>query len=157
MNNRKVWNNLRDFIPQPYALKDAHFFIEMCQGQQPAQNYAITLDGEVAGGIGCVRQPDVERVSVEIGYWLGEPFWGRGIGTTAVSLWLDYLYGIYPEAHRIFAGVYSSNPASMRVLQKNGFRSEGIWKEAILKNGALLDVHLYAILRPEWKKQRPER
>src|SRR5437868_6168209 len=80
-NNRKIWINLRDLFPHPYTLRDARAYLQMVLPRSPETGFAIDVDGEAIGGVGFVLKPDVERVSAEIGYWLGEPFWGRGIAT----------------------------------------------------------------------------
>ena len=84
-NNKKVWDNLRDYIPFPYEESDAHFFINLTKDEDPQQTFGITYKGVLTGVIGLVIQKDIYQKSAEIGYWIGEPFWGKGIATKAVA------------------------------------------------------------------------
>jgi hypothetical protein len=79
-DNRKIWLNLRDAFPHPYSSHDAREFITSVRDRTPETTFAIAVDEEAVGSVGFVLRHDVERVSAEIGYWLAEPFWGRGIG-----------------------------------------------------------------------------
>ena len=102
--------------------------------------------GEAAGSIGFVVQPDVHRLSAEIGYWLGEAYWGRGIATEALRAVTAFAF----EAHglvRLFAGVFAWNTASMRVLEKAGYVREGVLTQSAIKDGRVIDQVLYAITR----------
>jgi RimJ/RimL family protein N-acetyltransferase len=109
-------------------------------------SYAIVVDGEAVGGIGIVLQPDVFRRSAEIGYWLGEQYWGRGIVTEALRALTEYAFANF-DLCRIYAGVFESNPASMRVLEKAGYAFEGRMKKAVTKDGKTMDDFIYAITR----------
>lgn len=140
---------MRDAFPHPYTEADAEAFIA---GASSGRNwaYAIEVDGEAAGGIGIHRREDVERYSAEIGYWLGEAFWGRGIATAAVQTLSQYILR-NTEIFRIYAHVYAWNPASMRVLEKAGFEREAILRRSVVKDGVVLDRALYALTRdPGW-------
>ena len=148
-NNVRVWQQLRDMFPHPYSLADATTFIEIALEGQFGLVRGIWYGQEFAGTIGLVPQPDVYRRSAEIGYWLGEPYWGKGIATEAIRQIVGIGFAEQPELVRIFAGIFSSNPASMRVLAKNGFQLEGISPKAIIKNGVLLDEHRYGLLRTQ--------
>ena len=144
-NNKNIWNNLRDYVPFPYSEDDADFFINLCQSEVPVQNYAITYKGELAGSVGLIPQKDVHRLSAEVGYWVGEDYWGKGIATEAVKLITMYgkkEFGLM----RFYAGVYEYNKASMRVLEKAGFTLEGIFKKSIIKNGIIADEHRYGLV-----------
>ena len=144
-NNRNVWRNLRDRFPHPYNDADADAWISYAGGEPvPWGVYAIDLAGEAVGTISLRRGHDEERHSVEIGYWLAEPFWGRGIMTAVVG-GITTLALEEPHVYRIFAPVFSWNPASMRVLQKAGFRREGIMRKSAVKDGVLIDQVLFAI------------
>ena len=144
-NNKKVWDNLRDYIPFPYTENDAEFFINLTQDEDPKQTFGIEYDGELSGVIGLVVQKDVYQKSAEIGYWIGEPFWGNGIATKAVELITKYGFDKI-NLNRIYTGVFEYNIASMRVLEKNGFDKEGIFKNAILKNNKVYDEHRFCKL-----------
>ncbi len=143
-NNKKIWDNVRDYFPHPYSEKDAEAFLKS-QDEEIQQNFAIEYKGEFCGIIGLILQKDVYRKSAEIGYWLGEPFWNKGIATEAVGQTVNYGFQNL-KLIRIFAGAFEFNGASMKVLEKNGFKKEGISKKAVFKNGGIWDEHRYAIL-----------
>ena len=146
-NNINIWNNVRDYFPHPYSEKDGQEFIAMCNEKSaPATELAIVMDGAV-GGIGIVPKTDVERISAEIGYWLGEKYWNRGIMTAVVKQMTDYAFANFPELQKLIAPVFDFNFASQRVLQKAGFEREAILKKAAIKNGIVIDEHYYSIFR----------
>jgi len=146
-NNRKVWLNLRDAFPHPYTLDDARAFIHAALARTPQTHFAIAVDGQAVGGIGFRLHEDVERVSAEIGYWLGEPFWGRGIVTEALIAVTAHAV----RAHgltRVFAVPFAWNPASLRVLEKAGYVREGVMRRSAIKDGRVIDQILYARVVP---------
>ncbi len=145
-NNRKIWNNLRDYIPFPYKISDAEAFINTTEQENPRSTFAIEYDGKFAGVIGLVIQKDVYRRSAEIGYWIGEPYWGKGIATKALALVTEYGFKKL-DLIRIYSGVFEFNKASMRVLEKNGYELEGIFKNAVVKNGNVCNEHRYYKLK----------
>ena len=145
-NNRNIWINLRDRFPHPYTRKDAAHWMAYVRAGPPDTHFAIVVEGEAAGSIGFVVQPDVHRLSAEIGYWLGEAYWGRGIATEALRAVTAFAF----EAHglvRLFAGVFAWNTASMRVLEKAGYVREGVLTQSAIKDGKIIDQVLYAITR----------
>lgn len=150
-NNRHVSINLRDSFPYPYTIFDAKRWLKHVRHQQPEVSWAIASATEVIGGIGIHPQPDVYRCSAELGYWLGEPFWGRGIMTAAVRTVVDYVFRNF-DFVRIYAGVFSWNPASARVLEKTGFRLESLMRKAVVKDGMIIDQLMYVLLREEWER-----
>ncbi len=145
-NNKKIWDNLRDYIPYPYSEKDAEFFVNLTQQEKPQQSFAIAFKGQLCGVIGLIIQKDVYRKSAEIGYWIGEPFWGMGMATKAVELITAYGFDTL-KLNRIYAGIFEYNMASMKVLEKNGFEKEGIFKNAIFKNDKIYDEHRFYKLK----------
>ena len=145
-NNRNVWINLRDRFPHPYTVNDARRWLEMVVGQKPATNFAIDVAGEAVGGIGFTVQYDVARRSAEIGYWLGEEFWGRGIATEALIAVTDYAFSNY-DVCRLYAHVFDWNRASARVLEKAGYEFEGRMKKSVTKDGQTIDQLMYAVIR----------
>ena len=148
INNEKIWNNVRDGLPYPYTMLDADKYIRMVQAQPYVQYFAIEVAGEAVGGVGIVPLTDVERLSAEVGYWLGEDYWGRGITSEAVALLVDYVFretGII----RLFASVYEYNPASMKVLEKVGFTRQAILRDAAIKNGRVIDMYYYDLIKRE--------
>jgi len=144
-NNKKIFDNVRDFFPHPYTEKDAEDFIIFCQQEDPVRTFAILYKQDLVGVIGLVLQTDVYRKTAEIGYWIGEPFWNKGIATIAVNLIVDYAFNAL-NLIRLHTGVFDYNKASQRVLEKCGFTLEGIFKQSILKNDKVLDEYRYARL-----------
>ena len=147
-NNRKVSMQLRDRFPHPYTIDDAHEWIAIARGRDPEQNFAITVDDLPVGGIGVEIQDDVERCSAEVGYWIGESHWGRGIATVAVSGITRFAFEAY-DLERLFGVVNVSNPASCRVLEKAGYQLEGRMRRSAIKDGTVTDRFLYAIIRED--------
>jgi len=148
-NNRNVWRNLRDLFPHPYHRDDALKFITSIAAQDPESAYAIANGSEAIGVIGFQLQTDVLRRSAEVGYWLGEPFWGKGIATRALVVVCARLFQEH-DIVRLTAPVFAWNPASARVLEKAGFTREGVLRDAVYKDGQLTDMLVYGkILPPE--------
>lgn len=141
-NNKKIWLNLRDALPHPYTLEDAEKFIRNVDQQEPQQTFAIEYKLNLAGAIGLVLQQDVYRFSAELGYWIGEPYWGKGIATKATQLICEYAFNELQRV-KLFACVFGGNEASKKVLEKCGFQLEGICKKAIFKNRKYLDEYRY--------------
>ncbi|WP_298313715.1 GNAT family protein [uncultured Aquimarina sp.] len=144
-NNENIWNNLRDYIPHPYHENDAESFINLTKSQNPKQSFGIEFKNELCGVISLIIQEDIYRKSAEIGYWIGEPYWGNGIATKAVALITEYGFEKL-NLIRIFSGIFEHNIASMKTLEKNGYNKEGIFQKAVVKNGRILDEHRYYIL-----------
>lgn len=144
-NNRSIWLNLTDAFPHPYALSNARAFIEKASASEDLL-LAIEVQGDAVGGIGLHSQRDVGRLSAEIGYWLGEPFWSRGIVTEAVTALTDYAFDSLGLL-RVYARVFEWNLASMRVLEKAGYALEGRLKMAVTKDGKTIDEVIYAAIR----------
>ncbi len=153
-NNKKIWDNLRDYIPFPYRESDAISFIAHTQKEKPQQTFAIKYEDRLCGVIGLVIQQDIYRRSAEMGFWLGEAFWGRGIATQAVALITRYAFEEL-KLVRLYSGVFDYNTASMRVLEKNGYQREGILRKAVYKNSALYDEHRFAVLNPSVMENSP--
>lgn len=147
-NNRKIWRNLRDRFPNPYLKSHAQAFIRMARHMEPETLFAIDVGGEAIGSIGFNMHADVERVSAEIGYWLGEEHWGRGIASEA----LPAVTRLAVERHqltRIFALPFASNLASCRVLEKAGYVLEARLRRSAIKDGVIQDQCQYAFIAPE--------
>ena len=145
-NNKKISINLRDGFPHPYTLTDAENFIQKAMVQQPVSTFAVKFKDAYVGNIGLHRESDVYRKSAEIGYFLGEPYWNKGIMTKAVKLIYNYGFNEL-ELSRIHTGVFDYNIASQRVLEKCGFKKEGIFKKAVWKNDKFCNEIRYALLR----------
>jgi [ribosomal protein S5]-alanine N-acetyltransferase len=146
-DNRKIWINLRDAFPHPYTKRDAREFVRAARRRSPETFFAIAVDGDAVGGIGFVLHPDVERVSAEIGYWLGEAFWGRGIVPDALSAVTGYAIATH-RLTRVYAVPFAWNAASCRVLEKAGYVLEGRLRNSAIKDGKLTDQLQYAYYAP---------
>jgi RimJ/RimL family protein N-acetyltransferase len=146
-DNPNISTFLMDRFPYPYTIQDAISWVTFMQQQQPLTSFAIIINGQACGGIGVDLMDDVSRKTAEIGYWLGEPYWNRGIITEAVRILTDYAFKNL-DIIRLQAGVFSKNSPSMRVLEKAGYVKEGILRNAVIKNGEVMDKHMYAILKP---------
>jgi ribosomal-protein-alanine N-acetyltransferase len=145
-NNRKVWLGLRDLFPYPYTPENADAWLAHVKDLDPETHYAIASPTECVGGIGFTIKPDINRLSAEIGYWLGEPFWGRGISTRAVEAVTEYAFSNF-DLVRVYAEVFSSNGASIRVLERAGYVYEGRLRKYVIKDGEILDMLIYAVVR----------
>lgn len=146
-NNRRVSVHLRDRFPFPYELEHANTFLGWLANQPSPTVWAIEVKGEAAGGIGLELHSDIERVSAEIGYWLGEQVWGGGIATEALRAVTAEAFKRYDLA-RIYAVPFADHAASIRVLEKAGYVREGLMRQSAIKDGKLRDQALYAIYRP---------
>ncbi len=145
-DNPNVARYLRDRFPQPYSLEDARRFFQYVDETKGECVAGIDLDGEAAGAIGIQFRTDVERCSAELGYWLGEPFWGRGVMTQAIRHFTAWAMPRF-ELTRVYAEVFAGNPASERVLQKAGFARIGVLRKAAIKHGRHHDYVLYDLVR----------
>lgn len=145
-NSRMVWRNLLDGFPHPYRMEDAQWWLREAQ-RPPVENFALEVGGEACGGIGLKRNGDAAYARMrELGYWLGEAHWGKGVMTEAVRLFTDYAFTAFGLA-RIEAGVFAWNPASARVLEKCGYVREAVMRARVCKDGELVDQWLYAKVR----------
>lgn len=142
-NNRKVWIALRDLFPHPYTIEDAHTFLKSVINSEPATLFCVEANDAAVGGIGIRIGADVHRQTAELGYWLGEDFWRRGIMTEAVAAFTDFCFENF-QLRRVYAEPFANNAASPRVLEKAGFTFEGRLKNNVLKDGELLDSLLFA-------------
>jgi [ribosomal protein S5]-alanine N-acetyltransferase len=147
-DNRNIWLQLRDRFPHPYTHADAERWLAYALQAQPETNFAIALGDEVVGGIGYQFGIDVERFSAEIGYWLGESLWGRGITTAALRAVTRHAFETH-ELNRLFALPFARNLPSIRVLEKAGFVREGVLRRSAVKEGVVLEQVLYALIRSE--------
>lgn len=145
-NNKKIWDNVRDYFPFPYTESHAENFIMLLKSENPEVTFAIEYQRKLAGVIGLVPQNDVYRKTAEIGYWIGEQFWGKGIATAATKLITQY--GLYElDFARLHTGVFEYNIASMKVLEKCGYKKDGIFEKAVFKNKKLWDEHRYSKIK----------
>ena len=148
INNKKVIDNLRDGIPYPYREEDAKEFIKAMLSVEKDSQYAFAIqcDGEVIGSIGAFRKGNIHRLTAEAGYYVADPYWGKGIATEAVRQLCDYIF-TNTDIIRIFAEPFAFNQASCCVLEKAGFAFEGLLRQNAIKNGQIIDMKLYSILK----------
>jgi len=146
--DKNIWDNLRDFIPNPYTLFDAESFIRMTRAEDPPCTFAIEQEGEFVGIISLVIQADVYRLNAEIGYWIGQRFWRKGIISQAIPMMVNYGFSEL-SLTRIYAHVFDFNRGSQKALLNAGFSLEYIAKNAVIKNGLILDEHRFSIIKPD--------
>lgn len=146
-NDERVWRNMSEGFPHPYTLEIAQHWVERGHVDFGGSNWAIALDDEAVGGCGIHPGEGRERCNCEIGYWLGQAYWGRGVASRVVRVLTEQALAL-PQITRVFAPVHADNPASMRVLEKNGFHREGLLRQSAIKAGRPIDRVLWARLRP---------
>jgi RimJ/RimL family protein N-acetyltransferase len=144
-NNKNIWDNVRDRLPNPYTKKDAKEWLALVKKQKTVTTFCIESDGELVGSIGITLRDDVYRKTAEIGYFIGEEFWGKGIATEAIGQMLLHVRKNF-DIVRIFAEVFEYNKASMKALEKNGFYLECIRKKGAIKNNVILDDYVWVKL-----------
>jgi RimJ/RimL family protein N-acetyltransferase len=144
-NNKKIWDNVRDRLPYPYTKKDAKEWLELVKKQKTVTTFCIEVDGNLAGSIGVTLKDDVYRKTVELGYFIAEEYWGRGIATEAIRQMVSYVRKEF-DIVRIYAEVFEYNKGSMKALEKNGFYLECIRKRGAFKNNVVLDDHVWVKL-----------
>ena len=149
-NNINVARQLRDRFPHPYTRANASAFLKAATSAPEPSNLAIDVGGEAVGAVGYVPGIDVERFSAEIGYWLGESFWGRGITTEALRLLTDHVFDTL-NMLRLFALPFADNAGSIRVLEKAGYVREAVLRSSSVKYGQPRDQLLYAGVNTGWR------
>lgn len=148
-NNRKIWLNLRNYFPHPYSKEDAAGFYKMITDKQnPNKIFAVATSEGFIGIVGIHPLTDIYSKTAELGYWIGEPYWGQGHMSRAVNWMKDYTWK-ETDFLRIEAGVFEPNMGSMRVLEKCGFHKESVRKNRLIKDDKVYDEHMYVLLRPE--------
>jgi RimJ/RimL family protein N-acetyltransferase len=145
-NNRNVAKWLTNGFPHPYTFEDGKAFLKMIENDNPTKVFAIEINGEAVGSIGIFPQSDIHEKNAEMGYWLAEAYWGKGIMTKAIQEIVEYGFQTF-DIVRIFARPFSTNLKSKRVLEKAGFVLEAKLKKALFKNGECMDELIYATLR----------
>lgn len=145
-NNKNVWRNMSDTFPHPYTLEIAQHWVARGHIEFGGDNWAIDFEGEAVGGGGVHREHGPFRCNAEIGYWLGEPFWGRGVVTHVARALTEYAFSL-PDVTRVYAPVHAYNPASMRVLEKNGFTREALLRKSAFKAGEVIDRVCWSKIR----------
>lgn len=143
-DNLNIARNMTDQFPHPYTAENGKAFIEFATKDTPVHIFAIDVKGSAVGGIGIHPQADIQRRNAELGYWLAEPYWGKGIISRAIPEIIDFAFKTY-DITRIYARPFGTNLASQRVLEKTGFRLEARFERSLFKNGEYLDELVYAI------------
>ena len=145
-NNFNIAKNLMDVFPHPYSIENGKAFIDIATKNTPPNILAIEVNGEAAGAIGLHPQSDVYRRNAELGYWLAEPYWGKGIITRTIVQMVDYGFKHF-DIDRVYARPFAHNIGSQRALEKAGFVLEARLEKTILKNGVMIDELIYAVRR----------
>lgn len=149
-NNRKIWLMLTHVFPHPYTEEDARSWLDIVKHQTIETNFAISTETELIGTIGFKLFEGVHCKTAELGYWLGEPYWGKGIMTEAARAMTGYMFTNH-DFVRIQAAVFESNPGSARVLEKAGYTYEARLRKHVYKNETMQDLLIFALLRNEWE------
>ncbi|MCL1901463.1 MAG: GNAT family N-acetyltransferase [Firmicutes bacterium] len=149
-NNRKIWRNLTDGFPHPYTKSDAVEFINTAMSADKSKSIfkTITVDGKFCGSIGAFKKDGLFSKSAEIGYWIAQEYWKKGIVTTSVSKICKIAFETF-DIVRISATPFEHNTGSRRVLEKNGFILEGTMRKGAYKAGKVLNYCMYALLKEE--------
>ena len=145
-NNTNISKNLTNKFPHPYTAENGKWFIEFATKDNLIHIFAIDINGEAVGGIGIHPQDDIQCKNAELGYWLAEPFWNKGIITKAIPQIVAFGFKTY-SINRIFARPFGSNTASQKVLERTGFTIEARLEKTLFKNGGYEDELIYAIRR----------
>ena len=150
LSNKEIQNNLRDGLPYPYTEQDGKDDISamLSANENETFAFAVTVDNKVIGSIGVFRQENIHKQTAELGYYVAEEYWGKGIMTKAVKQICEYVFDI-SDIIRIYAEPFACNRASCRVLEKAGFQYEGTLRSNAIKNGKVLDMKMYSLLKDE--------
>lgn len=148
LNNPNVQDNLRDGLPMPYTAEDAREYIAamLAADSNTTFAFAIEADGMAVGSMGVFRQQNIHSRTAEMGYYIAEPYWGKGLGTSAVKQTCEFVFA-NTDIVRIFAEPFAYNAGSCRILEKAGFTCEGILRKNAVKNGKVLDMKMYALIK----------
>lgn len=148
LSNRKIQDNLRDGLPYPYTEQDAKDYISamLSADENETFAFAVTVDNRAIGSIGVFRQENIHRQTAELGYYIAEDYWGKGIMTEAVRQVCEYVFD-KSDIIRIYAEPFAYNTASCRVLEKAGFQYEGTLRQNAVKSGKVLDMRMYSLLK----------
>jgi len=150
LSNKKIQDNLRDGLPYPYTEQDGRDFISdmLSADENETFAFAVTVDNKVIGSIGVFRQGNIHRQTAELGYYIAEEYWGKGIMTEAVKQICEYVFA-ESDMIRIYAEPFAYNTASCRVLEKAGFQYEGTLRSNAVKNGKVIDIKMYSKIRKD--------
>ncbi len=148
LSNKNILDNLRDGLPFPYTEKDAEDYISamLAADKNNTFAFAVSVNDKAVGSISVFRQQNVHRLTAELGYYIAEEYWGKGIMTEAVKQICEYVF-TNSDIIRIFAEPFAYNKGSCRVLEKAGFEFEGTLRQNAVKNGKILDMKMYSRIR----------
>jgi [ribosomal protein S5]-alanine N-acetyltransferase len=147
-NNHKIWRNVRNAFPHPYTEADAEWWVNAAIEEAVPTKFAIEVDGQAIGGIGFIPQEDIHIKTVELGYWIGEEYWSKGIITSVLKAFSNYIFENF-DIIRLEAHVYHWNIGSMKALEKAGFHKEAVLKKRAFKDGEYVDEHIFAKFKDE--------
>ncbi len=147
-NNIEIAKNMTDQFPHPYTVMKGKAFIEHASSGRPINIFAIEVNNEAVGGIGIHPQADIQRKNAELGYWLAEPYWGKGIITKAIIQMTDHAFKNF-DIQRIFARPFGTNIGSQKALEKAGYKLEGKFEKAFFKNNEFVDELVYAVRKKQ--------
>lgn len=150
-NNKNVWKFLTDLFPHPYHLSDAEKFINLVKDSDPPKTFAVEFEGNAIGSIGLAISEDNLDLCGDIGFWIGEEFWNRGIITASIKKMIVYLFNTFPEIGCISASVFVDNLASVKALEKSGLKRIKKIENAIIKAGVKKDIYFYRLKRDEYR------
>jgi [ribosomal protein S5]-alanine N-acetyltransferase len=150
-NNKHISDNLRDGFPYPYSYNDAvNWLTGTVMINEPPRFFAIYFESNLAGSIGLVLKEDIYRKNGEIGYFIDEKLWGRGIITKAIKAITSYGFRNF-DLERIYAEPFADNTGSRRALEKAGFKCEAVFRRNVIKNGIIKDSCIYSVLKEEFR------
>ncbi len=150
-DNKNISDNLRDGFPFPYSLNDAKIWLESIISENtPPRFFAILFDNVIVGSIGIVTKTDIYRKNFEIGYFLDEKHWGKGIATKAIKAATSYAFSNF-DVVRVYAEPFADNPGSRKALEKAGFTLEATLRRNVIKNGIVKDSCIYSVLKEDFK------
>jgi [ribosomal protein S5]-alanine N-acetyltransferase len=154
-DNKKIADNIRDGLPNPYSFKDAQDWLNLILPENnPPKYFAVTTDNQLVGSIGIVTKTNIYRKNFEIGYFVSEDFWGKGIATKAIKAVTSYAFRDF-DIIRVYAESFSENTGSRRALEKAGFKLEATLKKNIIKNDIITDSCIYSVLKEDYKFHIP--
>lgn len=154
-NNKNIADNLRDGFPFPYSITDANNWLyQVLPVNDPPRFFAIISDNHLVGSIGIIMKENIYRKNAEIGYFLAEEYWGKGIITRAVKAATAFAFSRF-DIVRVYAEPFADNPGSRRVLEKAGFRCDAMFKKNVIKNGIIKDSCIYSVLKEDFQYNLP--
>lgn len=156
-NNKRLVKYMTNAFPNPYTIDAAHFWIDLCSKEPDDKplNFGIidATNATVLGGVGLKPSADVYSRSNEVGYWLRESAWGKGLMTEVLRAFCAWAFRERPDIERLWAGVFDTNRASEQVLRKVGFVHEGTLRKMVWKHDQFWDQQMYALIREDYEKQ----